>query len=252
MTDTCMAAGFGSAWSHVGVDGGLRIEPQATSPGGSAAGSPPSPPGGRACAGSGSYRSLIETCRRHFDAGENELKVGHLERARVEFDRAVDVLLESPYGARTDRASASTFRPAGRSHQRLRGDGARPRATASTEKTLRGGLDRRAPERSPPSREPAAGAETTAAVKADLERRPSTTSRFRRTAGALVRRAVPGPAARLHRGGPHPRHQVPADDPERVPRRRAAARSRLHPDHRKRASRPTPCRRRAPRGRGSS
>lgn len=46
--------------------------------------------------------NLIETSQKHFLAGERELHVGHLERARVEFDRAVDVLLESPYGARTD------------------------------------------------------------------------------------------------------------------------------------------------------
>ena len=30
------------------------------------------------------------------------MKLGHLDLARIEFDRAVDVLLESPYGARTD------------------------------------------------------------------------------------------------------------------------------------------------------
>jgi len=46
--------------------------------------------------------SLIATSQAHFDAGERELNVGHLERARTEFDRAIDVLLESPYGARTD------------------------------------------------------------------------------------------------------------------------------------------------------
>jgi peptidoglycan lytic transglycosylase D len=45
---------------------------------------------------------LIETSERHFQAGERELHVGHLEQAKIEFDRAVDVLLESPYGARTD------------------------------------------------------------------------------------------------------------------------------------------------------
>jgi membrane-bound lytic murein transglycosylase D len=45
---------------------------------------------------------LIETSKAHFDAGERELQLGHLERARAEFDRAVNVLLESPYGARTD------------------------------------------------------------------------------------------------------------------------------------------------------
>ena len=46
--------------------------------------------------------SLIATSQAHFDAGERELKLGHLDRARFEFDRAVDVMLESPYGGRTD------------------------------------------------------------------------------------------------------------------------------------------------------
>jgi len=45
---------------------------------------------------------LIAASQKHFLAGEGELKLGHLERARIEFDRAVEVLLESPYGARTD------------------------------------------------------------------------------------------------------------------------------------------------------
>jgi membrane-bound lytic murein transglycosylase D len=46
--------------------------------------------------------SLIASSQDHFAAGERELKLGHLDRARLEFDRAVDVLLESPYGARSD------------------------------------------------------------------------------------------------------------------------------------------------------
>jgi membrane-bound lytic murein transglycosylase D len=46
--------------------------------------------------------TLIATSQQHFLAGEREFKVGHLERARQEFDRAVEVLLESPYGARTE------------------------------------------------------------------------------------------------------------------------------------------------------
>jgi len=45
---------------------------------------------------------LIALSERHFAAGERELKLGHLDQARIEFDRAVDVLLESPFGARTD------------------------------------------------------------------------------------------------------------------------------------------------------
>lgn len=53
--------------------------------------------------------TLIQTSTRHFETGEHELKVGHLERARVEFDRAVDVMLESPYGARTDPRTREHF-----------------------------------------------------------------------------------------------------------------------------------------------
>jgi membrane-bound lytic murein transglycosylase D len=46
--------------------------------------------------------SLIATSQQHFLVAERELKLGHLDRARIEFDRAVEVLLESPYGARTE------------------------------------------------------------------------------------------------------------------------------------------------------
>ena len=53
--------------------------------------------------------ALIQTSQDHFAAGERELKLGHLERARAEFDRAVDVLLESPYGARTDARMREHF-----------------------------------------------------------------------------------------------------------------------------------------------
>jgi membrane-bound lytic murein transglycosylase D len=43
---------------------------------------------------------LIEQSQRLFETGQKELELGHLDQARVEFDRALDVLLESPYGAR--------------------------------------------------------------------------------------------------------------------------------------------------------
>lgn len=45
---------------------------------------------------------LIAESQRHFTAGERELSLGHLDQARTSFDLAVDVLLKSPYGARTD------------------------------------------------------------------------------------------------------------------------------------------------------
>ena len=43
--------------------------------------------------------TLIALSQRHFDTGERELRAGHLDKARESFDRAVEVLLESPYGA---------------------------------------------------------------------------------------------------------------------------------------------------------
>src|SRR5918993_898928 len=53
--------------------------------------------------------TLIAASQAHFANGERELKLGHLDRARAEFDRAVDVLLESPYGARTDATLREHF-----------------------------------------------------------------------------------------------------------------------------------------------
>jgi membrane-bound lytic murein transglycosylase D len=46
--------------------------------------------------------TLIASSRQPFEAGEQELKAGHLDKARQDFDQAVNVLLEAPYGARGD------------------------------------------------------------------------------------------------------------------------------------------------------
>jgi peptidoglycan lytic transglycosylase D len=46
--------------------------------------------------------TLIATSDRHFKAGQKELEQGHFEAAKQEFNRAIDVLLESAYGARTE------------------------------------------------------------------------------------------------------------------------------------------------------
>jgi len=46
--------------------------------------------------------TLIASSDRYFKAGQNELEQGHFEAAKQGFNRAVDVLLESPYGARTE------------------------------------------------------------------------------------------------------------------------------------------------------
>jgi membrane-bound lytic murein transglycosylase D len=56
---------------------------------------PPTPP-------SDPITVLIEASQQRYLAGESQLKLGHLDQARIEFDRAVEMLLESPYGARTD------------------------------------------------------------------------------------------------------------------------------------------------------
>jgi membrane-bound lytic murein transglycosylase D len=45
---------------------------------------------------------LIDTSQKHFATGQRELQIGHLQRAREEFNRALEVLLESPYGARSE------------------------------------------------------------------------------------------------------------------------------------------------------
>ncbi len=46
--------------------------------------------------------TLIASSQRHFEAGQQELQLGHLERAKLEFNAALEVLLESPYGGRSD------------------------------------------------------------------------------------------------------------------------------------------------------
>lgn len=43
---------------------------------------------------------LIDLSQESFDKGQAELGLGHLDRARTEFNRALDLLLESPEGAR--------------------------------------------------------------------------------------------------------------------------------------------------------
>jgi membrane-bound lytic murein transglycosylase D len=46
--------------------------------------------------------ALIAESQRRFTDGQRELEQGHVEAARREFNRSVDVLLESPYGGRTE------------------------------------------------------------------------------------------------------------------------------------------------------
>ena len=45
---------------------------------------------------------LIDLSTRHFEAGQRELELGHLDAAKTEFNLALEVLLESPFGGRTE------------------------------------------------------------------------------------------------------------------------------------------------------
>jgi membrane-bound lytic murein transglycosylase D len=46
--------------------------------------------------------TLIALSDQHFKTGQRELELGHVEGARLEFDKAVNVLLESTYGGRSE------------------------------------------------------------------------------------------------------------------------------------------------------
>lgn len=50
---------------------------------------------------------LIASSEKHFAEGQKNLELGHLEAARAAFDKAVDVLLTAPGGARTDARLSS-------------------------------------------------------------------------------------------------------------------------------------------------
>ncbi len=47
-------------------------------------------------------QALIDQSQKHYQQGQRELEVGHLDRARAEFNKALDVLLTAPGGARTE------------------------------------------------------------------------------------------------------------------------------------------------------
>jgi membrane-bound lytic murein transglycosylase D len=47
-------------------------------------------------------QALIDQSQKHYQLGQRELEVGHIDGARAEFNRALDVLLGAPGGARTE------------------------------------------------------------------------------------------------------------------------------------------------------
>lgn len=54
-------------------------------------------------------QELIALSEQHYQTGERELREGHLTAARDAFDRAVDVILESPGGARSNPQLSAHF-----------------------------------------------------------------------------------------------------------------------------------------------
>ena len=193
---------------------------------------------------------LITTSQLHFDTGERELKVGHLDRARAEFDKALDVLLESPYGARTDSRMRAQF------------DRLVDRINAQEMTSLAQG-DGFAEQKEEPASidellkiatfpKPAADAETAAVVKADLE---STEHDVPIPQNSRIYAYVELFQGRLRdyiEESLDSRLEIPADDSERLQGRGPAARPRLHPDHRERLQDERRCPRPTPRARGSS
>ena len=86
--------------SIAGCGTSLKTLPPAVSPAAAAATialpEPPAPPP------EDPITTLVATSQRHFSAGEQELELGHLEQAKAEFNLAIEVLLQSPYGARSE------------------------------------------------------------------------------------------------------------------------------------------------------
>jgi membrane-bound lytic murein transglycosylase D len=69
----------------------------------------PAPPAASAPVLTDPIEALVQKSQQRFDEGERELKAGHLDRARAAFDASIGVLLESPYGARTEPRLRAQF-----------------------------------------------------------------------------------------------------------------------------------------------
>jgi len=101
-----LAAGLGLAVAACGGNGKPAVTAKVPpAPVVAAAPQPPVPPKPTV----DPVAALIARSVKHFEAGERELAAGHLDKARQEFDRSVEVLLESPYGARTDARMREHF-----------------------------------------------------------------------------------------------------------------------------------------------
>ena len=63
---------------------------------------PPSTPVAQIAPVDDAVVSLISVSEQHFKVGQSELEQGHFEAAKQEFNKAIQVLLESPFGGRTE------------------------------------------------------------------------------------------------------------------------------------------------------
>lgn len=91
------------AWAAAGCSGALmgrRVvaapEPTVSAPVPVAESAPPAAPE------PDSTGLLIASSLSHFERGQTELALGHLDTARAEFNQSLDVLLDSPHGARSE------------------------------------------------------------------------------------------------------------------------------------------------------
>ena len=89
------------ALAIAGCGSGLQTRPPAVAPPPPPAPSTPAPAAAPAPVDD-PIASLIRVSQKHFDNGQQELAIGHLDTARQAFNQALDVLLQSPYGARYD------------------------------------------------------------------------------------------------------------------------------------------------------
>ncbi|MBM3818869.1 MAG: LysM peptidoglycan-binding domain-containing protein [Acidimicrobiia bacterium] len=74
-----------------------------------AAPAPVSPPPAAQAPAPDPAGELIALSTRHFETGQRELQQGHLEAAKAEFNRALEVMLESPLGGRTEPSVREHF-----------------------------------------------------------------------------------------------------------------------------------------------
>ncbi len=194
--------------------------------------------------------ALIAESQARFDAGQRELAVGHLERARSEFDAAIDVLVQSPYGARYDARLREHFErlidriSAYETTALAEGDG-------FTEKRYEpASIDALLEESTFAA--VAASAKTEEVVASDLEAHAARHAHPAERAGARLHRTVPGTAARVVPGQSPARGPLPPDDPGRLPGRGPPARPGLRADRRERLQARTRCLGPRPRASGSS